>query len=141
MDIDSCGGGFRLHNFIFWKVDIMIILHCLKETTWNKFKGKPNYGDEYIAHEGFIHCSDISTFRKVAPNFVEISEPLVLLCIDTSRVNAQIKWEDGDNCGTAYPHIYGLLNLDSVVNVLPFLKDKNNCFVLNSELASAINNI
>lgn len=116
----------------------MVILHCLKESTWDKCKDQEYYGDETIAPEGFIHCSDIHTFYKVAPNFTHMTEPLVLLCIDTSKVQAEIKWEDGDQCGTAYPHIYGRLNLDAVVNVLPFLKDDANTFVLNPELKAQI---
>ena len=111
----------------------MIILHCLKESRLESYRGKEFYGEDYIDSEGFIHCSDIHTFHRVAPNFLEIDEPLVFLCIDTTKVHAEIKWEDGDNCGTAYPHIYGLLNLDSVQSILPFLKDENG-FVLNYEL-------
>ena len=74
--------------------------------------------------------------HKAAWMFVEIPEPLVLLCIDTSKVQAKIKWGNGGS--TDYPHIYGLLNLDSIVNVLPFLKDDNNNFVLNKELGQYI---
>ena len=112
----------------------LIILHCLKESTWKKHSSGQYYGEEYIASEGFIHCSDIHTFHKVAPNFLSETEPLLLLCIDTSKVHPEIKWEDGDNCGTAYPHIYGPLNLDSVEQVLPFLKDEDGNFLLNPEL-------
>lgn len=115
----------------------MLILHCLKKSTWNSVKYSHFYGTDYIESEGFIHCSDIGTFHRVAPNFLDIAEPLVLLCIDTTKVQPEIKWEDGDNCGTAYPHIYGLLNLDAVVNVLPFLKDENGEFLLNDELCGA----
>ena len=110
----------------------MIILHCLKECEWNKYKNEKFYGEEYIKSGGFIHCSDVHTVHKVVWMFLDISEPLVLLCIDTSRVQAEIKWENGGS--TDYPHIYGLLNTDSIVNVLPFLKNDNNQFVLNQEL-------
>lgn len=112
----------------------MIILHCLKEKTWNDYKNKEFYGEKYIETEGFIHCSDIYTFYKVAPNFLNVEEKLILLCIDTEKTHAEIKWEDNYNCGTTFPHIYGLLNTDSVINVLPFLKDSNGDFLLNTEL-------
>ena len=112
----------------------LIILHCLKKSTWQKHIGERYYGEEYIASEGFIHCSDIHTFHLVAPNFLSYTEPLLLLCIDASKVRPEIKWEDGDNCGTAFPHIYGLLNLDAVEQVLPFLKDDSGNFLLNPEL-------
>ena len=112
----------------------MIILHCLLESTWESYKNKAVYGERYMETEGFIHCSDIHTFHKVAPNFKNVTEPMVLLCIDTEKLNPLVKWEDLYNDGTEYPHIYGLLNINCVVNVLPFLRDENGDFLLNSEL-------
>ena len=112
----------------------MIILHCLKEITWQKVKNNSYYGERYIELEGFIHCSDLHTFYKVAPNFKDMDEKLVLLCIESQKVEAQVKWEDGDNCGTAYPHIYGLLNINAVERVLPYLKDDAGNWIKNEEL-------
>ena len=37
-------------------------------------------------------------------------------------------------CGNDMGALYGLLNLDSIINVLPFIKDNNNHFVFNKEL-------
>jgi len=112
----------------------MIILHCLLESTWNTYKNKDLYGENYMNTDGFIHCSDIYTFHGVAPNFKNITEPMVLLCIDTEKVNPTVKWEDLYNEGTEYPHIYGMLNLDAVIDVLPFLRDENNDLLLNFKL-------
>lgn len=114
----------------------MIILHCLKKSEWEQSKSLPFYGDEYIDADGFIHCSDIHTFKNVAPNFKNSADELLLLCIDTDKINAHVKWEDGDNCGTEYPHIYGLLNTDAVIKALPFLTDMHGDFVLNDDLQS-----
>ncbi|RSD28419.1 DUF952 domain-containing protein [Mesobacillus subterraneus] len=112
----------------------MIILHCITESKWNECKGKTSYGEESVEAFGFIHCSSIDDFWRVAPNFKSVKEPLLLLCIDSSKVTAEIKWEDHDHCGREYPHIYGELNLDSVVKVVPFLKNEKGDFVLNKEL-------
>lgn len=32
--------------------------------------------------DGFIHCSTIEYFWRVAPNFLDVEEPMVILCID-----------------------------------------------------------
>jgi len=114
----------------------MIILHTLRESEWNEYKYKEFYGEEYIETDGFVHCSDVHTVHNVVWMFLDIQEPLVFLCIDTDKVQAEIKWENGGS--TDYPHIYGLLNTDAVVDVLPFLKDENNQFVLNPELEKFI---
>lgn len=112
----------------------MIIIHCLKETTWNSYKNKNYYGDEYLKQEGFIHCSEITTYLMVAPNFKDIEEKLLLLVIDTTEVEAQIEWEDLCNCKVEYPHIYGLLNKNAIISVLPHLWDENRNWVMNEEL-------
>lgn len=33
----------------------------------------------------------------------------------------------------AYPHIYGLVNNDAVISVLPFLRDDNGDYIHNPE--------
>lgn len=112
----------------------MIILHCMEQQKWNEIKHKKSYGKEHIEREGYIHCSPVEYFWRVAPNFIDVQAALILLCIESDKVEAEIKWEDGDNCGKEYPHLYGELNIDSIINVLPFIKDRDNSFLLNDEL-------
>ena len=107
----------------------MIILHCIKEREWIEAKKNDYYGEKYIEAEGFIHCSDVNTFHKVAPNFRNAKENLLLLLIETDKVKALIKWEDDGGYGTNYPHIYGLLNIDAVVDVAPYIKDDNGDWI------------
>ena len=45
----------------------------------------------------------------------------------------QVKYEDGDNCGREYPHVYGMINNDAVIAVLPFIKDKDGIWQKNPE--------
>ena len=55
------------------------------------------------------------------------------ICIDEDKLDAKVCYEDGDNCGRAYPHVYGLVNNSAVVDVLPFLQDENGKYVKNPE--------
>lgn len=69
----------------------MIILHTLKKSDWLKCKDEKYYGSNSIERFGFIHCSDTKDIVEVADsNYVGIGD-MVLLCIDTERVNADIK--------------------------------------------------
>lgn len=113
----------------------MIILHCMPKETWETIKAKSVFGEESIGAEGFIHCSSIEYFWRVTPNFRDIVKELVLLCIDTKKLTSPVKWEDGDNSGREYPHIYGLINLDAVVAILPYLKGKDGNYIKNREFA------
>jgi len=112
----------------------MIILHCIRKQYWDTVKDETFFGKEMIEQDGFIHCSTVEYFWRVAPNFKNVDEDIVLLCIDTDALKAEIKWEDGDDCGRYYPHIYGLINTDSIVDILPYIKDLNGNFIKNKEL-------
>lgn len=110
-----------------------MILHCMKENEWNKVKNKKSFGKKDLKKYGFIHCSKIEYFWRVAPNFKDIKEPLVLICIEENKLESEIKYEDSDNCGRYYPHIYGEINTDSVVQVLPFLRNDSGDYIKNPE--------
>jgi uncharacterized protein (DUF952 family) len=71
----------------------------------------------------FIHASRPEQVAMVA-NFVydDVPEPLCLLVIDTERLVSALCDEDLDGIGISFPHIYGPLNLDAVVDVRPYLR-------------------
>lgn len=99
----------------------MIILHALTKKFWDTYYDKIYYGEYSLEKFGFIHCSDINTYHYVAPNFKDETDKMVLLLIDTDKVEPEIIWEDLRNCGVKFPHIYGLLNKDAIVSILPHL--------------------
>jgi len=69
----------------------------------------------------FIHASRHDQVAMVA-NFVydDVPGPLNLLVIDTERLISALCDEDLDGIGISFPHIYGPLNLDAVVDVRPY---------------------
>ncbi len=110
-----------------------MIIHCMHEKLWNKVKNKESFGKKDVRKYGFIHCSTVEYFWRVAPNFKGVKEPLVLICIDENKLLSEVKYEDSDGTGRYYPHVYGEINTDSVVAVLPFNKDINGNYIKNSE--------
>ena len=112
-----------------------MILHCMKKKNWEEKRNNDYWGGEDIESEGFIHCSTVDYFWRVASNFRDVKEDLVLVCIDENKLKAEVRYEDGDNCGRAYPHIYGLINKDAVIMVLPFLKNEDGTYRKNPEFA------
>lgn len=110
----------------------MHIFHCVRKRDYD-----PNtefYGHRSIQKCGFIHCSDLDTYYLVAPNFAADPEERILLLINTDKVTAPIRWEDG-GANTDFPHIYGLLNTDAVETVLPHLWSEDRVWIPNKELA------
>jgi uncharacterized protein (DUF952 family) len=69
----------------------------------------------------FIHCSHPEQVAMVANSFyADVTEPLCLLVIDVERLVSALCDEDLDRIGMSFPHIYGPLNLDAVVDVRPY---------------------
>ncbi|QNE21876.1 DUF952 domain-containing protein [Kribbella qitaiheensis] len=66
----------------------------------------------------FIHCSHAEQVAMVANSFyADVTEPLRLLVIETRRLVSALCDEDLDAIGMSFPHLYGPLNLDAVVDV------------------------
>lgn len=69
---------------------------------------------------GFIHCShahQIDRIRDIV--YGDATEPLVVLAIDPDRLHAPVVDESLDGIGELFPHIYGPVPLDAVVDVRP----------------------
>lgn len=111
-----------------------MIIHCMKKSTWEDRKEKEFWGNENLKAEGFTHCSIPELFWRIVPNFIGTDEELVLVCIDEKKLTSEVRFEDGDNCGRYYPHVYGLINNSAVMQVLPFQKDILGNYMKNKEL-------
>jgi glutathione S-transferase len=73
-----------------------------------------------LAEQGFIHASTADQVALVANAFYQGAPDLLLLVIDTERVDPEIRYEHVPGQAAPYPHIYGPLNVDAVVAARPF---------------------
>lgn len=69
---------------------------------------------------GFIHCSFDHQVGATFDRFYAGRTDVVLLVIDASRLDAAVRVEDLADTGEAFPHLYGPLELDAVVDVRPY---------------------
>ncbi len=111
------------------------ILHITKGTQWEEAKSINIYRGDTLESEGFIHCSTPQQVIKVANTFFKSQKGLVLLCIESNKVEAEIKYE-GVETGERFPHIYGPLNINAVVQVLKFEPEKDGLFELPGSIAT-----
>ena len=84
-----------------------------------------------FAAEGFIHCSTGDQVIKVANARFRGQHGLVLLVIDTDKVRPEIVYENLEGGDEVFPHIYGELNTDAVVEVAPFDPGSDGYFHLH----------
>ncbi len=94
------------------------IYHLARRTPWDAAvaAGTPytrSTVDSSLEEEGFIHCSFPDQVQGVADRFYWGLNDIVLLTIDTAKLPAEVRTENG------YPHIYGPLPVDAVVAVVP----------------------
>ena len=117
------------------------ILHLASNNAWLAAVKDGIYHADSLSTEGFIHCSKASQIVGVANTFYHGQQGLVLLVIDPSKLEAELKWEPPAvpepthaREGELFPHLYGPLNLDAVVNVITFKPDANGIFTLPDAL-------
>ncbi|MDX6611280.1 MAG: hypothetical protein QOD75_466 [Blastocatellia bacterium] len=108
-----------------------IIFHITKRSAWEQ-AADGVYSTETFPVEGFIHCSTQDQVIQVANIRFRGQEGLVLLSIDTDRVTAPIVYENLEGGQQKFPHIYGGLNIDAVVDVAPFEPGVEGYFQLGS---------
>ena len=108
------------------------IFHITKSDEWDRAKQAGTYEAPSLASEGFIHCSNSDQVIRTANRLFQGKSGLVLLEIDTDRVDAAIKYENCEGGEENFPHIYGPLNPKSVVRVMSFEPGEDGNFAMPS---------
>ncbi|NJP11048.1 MAG: DUF952 domain-containing protein [Leptolyngbyaceae cyanobacterium RU_5_1] len=111
-----------------------VILHITSRSHWQHAQQASAYCADSLDSEGFIHCSTPNQVVWVANTFYQGQSGLVLLCIAPSQVQPELRYDEIET-GERFPHIYGPLNLDAVIQVLEFEPDTAGRFVLPGAIA------
>jgi uncharacterized protein (DUF952 family) len=70
-----------------------------------------------LADEGFIHCSTQAQWPATVERFYADVDALVLLHIDETLLDAPLVTEQLGGAHEPFPHVYGPINLDAIVEV------------------------
>ncbi len=104
--------------------------HITRAKDWQKALEEGGYQADTLASQGFIHCSMRSQVVAVANRIYRGQHGLVLLEIDSGRVQPEIRNENLEGGAELYPHIYGRLNLEAVEKVIEFEPGPDGSFTL-----------
>jgi uncharacterized protein (DUF952 family) len=99
-----------------------MIYHVVTGTNWEKAQEQGFYTAPSLITEGFIHASNKEQVAGVLQRYYKDLPDLFLLHIDEQKLTASLKWELSPSINEEFPHIYGQLNLDAVVEVVAILK-------------------
>jgi uncharacterized protein (DUF952 family) len=95
---------------------VTVTFHLTARTHWDAQRSDAAYTPESFASERFIHCTDGEANVVTVGNRYYAGDPREMVClvVNCDQVAAEIRYEDPDRI---YPHIYGPLNTDSVIDV------------------------
>lgn len=98
----------------------MMIYHITTRSDWEKAVEQGLYRAASLESEGFIHCSTRDQVARSAANYFKGQTDLRLLTIDPTRLTPQLIMENTTGGTEPFPHVYGPLNLDAVLEAKPF---------------------
>lgn len=119
-----------------------MLLHITSQSAWDIAQQKGEYKAKSLEIEGFIHCSTSDQVLRVANQFYQGHNDLVVLVIDPQKLQSPVKWENAVHPSALteksaqiedseqFPHVYGAINLDAVVKILPLQLDSQGVYYL-----------
>ena len=96
-----------------------IIYHIATIESWNDAKTRGYYEHPTLRNEGFIHCSQDNQVAGVLERYFQGQKGLVKLVIDTDKLSSRYVFDWSPSTADTYPHIYGPINTDAVIDVIP----------------------
>ena len=96
-----------------------LIYHITSKAEWEKAKKQGFYSHPSLEAEGFIHCSEEHQVAGVLERYYKGSKDLVKLVIQPENLAAPLKYERAPSVNEDFPHIFGYINLDAILEVKP----------------------
>jgi|SRR5688572_3708513 uncharacterized protein (DUF952 family) len=94
-----------------------IIYHITTSDEWKAGQEKGAYESASLKEEGFIHCSQQEQIAGVFERYFAGKTNLVKLSIDPKKLKSRLIYEWSPSLEQTFPHIYGPINTDAVINV------------------------
>jgi uncharacterized protein (DUF952 family) len=97
-----------------------IIYHITTDASWNLSREIGEYTAPSLKDEGFIHCSQETQLADVKKRYFADRNDLLLLTIDTDKLTSPHIFEWSPSVQDTFPHVYGPINIDAVIEVSPY---------------------
>jgi len=82
----------------------------------NQISGSSHYRCESLLREKFIHCCTAEQLAGVVSRYYQDATNLVLLTLDSARLDAEPVWENTVGGSELFPHIYGAIPLRAITH-------------------------
>lgn len=114
-----------MHRFIY---------HITTKSQVDSLEESGFYIPKAYSIDGFIHCSTRCQIPDVLQRFYRDEQDLVLLKIDATRVESLIVEENLEGGSELFPHIYGKLSSDAIIDMYDLTYSNHGHFVFPGEL-------
>ena len=94
------------------------LIHATTREIWEVQVPSGSYMPPGFDNEGFIHCCHRGQLERVLRDYFGQAEAVTLLVIDVARVVPEIKYELSPATGEDYPHIYGPIDVATVIEAI-----------------------
>ncbi|MBI3802462.1 MAG: MEKHLA domain-containing protein [Nitrospirae bacterium] len=131
-----CGQAATFHRWTDLSAEsTKLIFHITRRDAWEKAQGEGEYRPPSLAAEGFIHCSTPQQVISTANRIFYGQPGLILLGVDPTRVDAEIRYENTEGGSELFPHLYGALRPEAVTQVVDFPPGTSGRFILPETLS------
>ena len=107
------------------------LIHLCFADEWRAAQACGEHRPKSLEVSGFVHLSTPEQVHLPANRLYVGRTDLVLLRIDPARLTAPVRWEPGvatDPDAMVFPHLYGALPVDAVINVTFYRPDEHGRF-------------
>jgi uncharacterized protein (DUF952 family) len=108
-----------------------LLVHLCSNDEWRSAQASGAHRPESLTVSGFVHLSTPEQVHLPANRLYAGRTDLVLLHIDPARLTSPVRWEPGvatDPDGMVFPHLYGALPVEAVINVTVYRPDQDGRF-------------
>ena len=92
-----------------------MIYHITTKQHWKIAQEKGFFDEPSLQNEGFIHNSTEAQVTGVLERYYKGKADLLLMHIDETKLEAELKYELAPSVNEFFPHVFGNINLDAVV--------------------------
>lgn len=137
-----CSNGYRhlsscfvsgRHSVSFYRDSIEsrnagVTYHLVPESVWTRQRSGTEYLPDAFDNDGFIHCTNGLDQLVAVGNMFYLNDrrPFLVLALDVSRLTSEVRYDDPDQL---FPHIYGPLNTDAVIDQATVERSPDGAFL------------
>lgn len=105
-----------------------LLFHITTKEDWKLHNKNGSYQPESLENQGFIHCSTGSQVEETANRHFAGKDEIFLLVIDAMMLREEIKYEEDEELGEKFPHLYCPLSTNAIIDKIPVKAEENGSF-------------